>query len=139
MKTAIRRTPEEALRASVDALGGLQEVGYSLKPDVEPSIAGQWLSHCLTASFRDKLSLGQIAKIFRDAHAIGSHDGFAVFAHLCGYTAIASVPQEALLEAQQRALASVHEAQEAARDLQDLIDNPRLLATMQAAGLKVEA
>jgi hypothetical protein len=139
MKTAIRRSPEEALRASVDALGGLQEVGHAFKPDIDPALAGQWLSHCLTASKRDKLSLSQIVHIFRNAHHTGEHDGFAVFALLCGYQVQAVGTDAELAAAQHRAVAAVREAQDAARDLTTLIDNPKLLATLRAAHVNVEA
>jgi hypothetical protein len=137
---AARKTPEEALRISVDALGGLQSVGAELRPesDVDPIISGQWLSHCLTASKRDKLSLRQIAWIFRKAHNIGEHAGFEQFAALCGYTATPVAPAQELAELRHQADAAVRAAHDAARDLELLIDNPRLFATMRAAGLKIE-
>lgn len=137
MKQSIRRTPEEALRASVDALGGLQAVGHTFKPEADPILAGQWLAHCLTAAKRDKLSLAQIVHVFKSAHAAGEHDGFAVFALLCGYRVEAVGIDAELAEAKRRAEKAVAEAIEAARHLQSLADNPELLARMQAAGLKV--
>jgi hypothetical protein len=125
VRNATRKTLEEALRIAVDALGGLQQVGHDLRPDLEPDIAGQWLSHCLTATKRDKLSLSQQRHIFRAAHAAGEHAGFEALAATCGYTATPF------------AEAAKREAIEAARDLELLSDNPRLLAIMRAANLKV--
>lgn len=138
MKSNIRRTPEEAIRASVDALGGLQEVGHTFKPEADPMIAGQWLSHCLTAAKRDKLSLQQVVHIFKRAHALAEHDGFAVFALLCGYQVQPIGADAALSDALKAARETQAQAEEAARNLQTLIDNPKLLATMRAAHLKVE-
>ena len=49
------KTPEEALRISVDALGGLQDVGAELRheSEMDPISAGQWLSHCLIPTKRE--------------------------------------------------------------------------------------
>jgi hypothetical protein len=140
MKQVIRRAPEEALRASVDALGGLQEVGHALKgADSDPVLAGQWLSHCLTESKRDKLSLSQIVHVFKRASAIGEHDGFAIFALLCGYQVQPIGVEAQLAEAMKAAEQARAQAEETARNLQTLLENPKLLATMRAAHLNVEA
>lgn len=139
MKTAIRRSPEEALRASVDALGGLQEVGHVFKADIDPALAGQWLAHCLTAVKRDKLSLSQVVHIFRGAHAIGDHDGFAMFARLCGYQAQAIGVDAQLSDALRQAREARAHAEESARHLQTFIEDPKLLATLKAHGVNVDA
>lgn len=138
MKQMIRKAPEEALRASVDALGGLQTVGHQFKPEIDPALAGQWLAHCLTAAKRDKLSLQQVVHIFRSAHGIGEHDGFAVFAKLCGYQVTPVGFDAQMADVIKRARAAVEEARSASADLEALSDNPELLARMKAAGLKVE-
>lgn len=137
MKYVIRKSPEEALRASVDALGGLQEVGHDFKPEIDPALAGQWLSHCLTAAKRDKLSLQQIVHIFRSAHGKGEHDGFAVFAKLCGYQVTPVGFDAELADAIKRAQSAAEEARSATQHLESLSENPELLARMKAAGLKV--
>lgn len=136
---AIRKTPEEAMRASVDALGGLQEVGAQLKgAAADPVLAGQWLAHCLTAAKRDKLSLAQIVHVFRSAHGVGEHDGFAVFAQLCGYQVTPVGFDAQLAQALKRAEQAATEAQQARDEIASLSDNPELLARMTKAGLKVE-
>lgn len=133
-----RRTPEEALRLTAEALGGLQVAGHALRPDTDPALAGHWLGHCLTDSKRDKLALSQVVHLFRKANALGEHDGFAVFAAACGYAATPVTPEAELAAAMKRAETLRHEATRAASDLQSLIDNPELLARMKAAGLKLE-
>jgi len=134
-----RRTPEEALRASVAGIGGLQEVGSQLKPESDPVLAGQWLAHCLTADKRDKLSLAQIVLIFHRAYLQGEHDGFQQFAALCGYEAKPVLPEELLAVALKRAQQAKADADETARNLQTLIENPKLLATLKAAHVNVGA
>jgi len=134
------KTPEEALRISVDALGGLQPIGAELRheSEMDPISAGQWLSHCLIPTKSDKLSLRQVVWIFRKAHNLGEHEGFATFAAACGYTVTPIAPAAELAELKKQADAAVHAAQAAAQDLELLINNPQLLARMRAAGLKVE-
>lgn len=135
----IRKTPEEAMRASVDALGGLQEVGAQLKgAAADPVLAGQWLAHCLTAAKRDKLSLAQIVHVFRGAHGVGEHDGFAVFAQLCGYQVTPVGFDAQLAQALKRAEQAAADARQAADDVAILADRPELFARMAAAGLKVD-
>jgi hypothetical protein len=132
-----RRTPEEALRIAADAMGGLQEAGFVLRPDVDPTLAGHWLGHCLTATKRDKLALSQIVLLFRRANTIGEHAGFAAFAAACGYAATPITPEAEFAAAIKRADAARREASQAAADLDELSRRPELLARMEAAGLKV--
>ena len=134
-----KRTPEEALRASVSALDGLQAVGSGLRSDIDPVLAGQWLAHCLTATKRDKLALTQIVKIFRDACALGEHDGFAMFAAICGYDSAPSCVESELRRAREDAARLLRDAQEAARDYAELADRPDLLARARSVHLKVDA
>ena len=132
-------TPEEAIRKSVDSAGGMKEIGHSLRPELEPATADEWLVHCLTASRREKLSLAQLVYIFRQANQTAGHAGFYAFSRLCGYGAAEPIlPEGQLAEAYKRAVAGQHEAEAAAKDLRTLIDNPRLLATMRAANLKID-
>jgi len=133
-----RKTPEEALRISIDSLGGFKEVGHSLHPDEDPAIAGQWLCHTVTASRREKLSLSQIVLIFRRAANQGDHEGFTAFASACGYKAEPIDTIAELTEVRHAAEKAVRAARDAARDLMLLSENPELLARMKAAGLKVE-
>lgn len=138
-RRAGRKTPEECLRIAVDDLGGLQEVGHILKPDMSPEAAGQWLSHCLTAGKRDKLSESQRHLIWRKAFAIGAHEGYQAYARSLGYSAEAVAPDAQLVEAVKRAEAAQAAAVETAQDLAQLLDNPRLLATLRAHNVNVDA
>lgn len=136
MKTAFKRTPQEAVRSAVDALGGLQEVGHALKgADSDPILAGQWLSHCLqiNASNRHKLSLGQLVHVFRQSVAAGHPEGAILFAELCGLKAEPVTTDAQLAAAVTHAAEALHTAQAAMADLRLLQDNPRLMAILQAS------
>lgn len=134
-------TPESAVSKAVDGAGGPQHVGCTLRAewDNAPDTAGKWVNHCCSDGHRSKFSLRQLVWIFRTANRAGAHIGFKAFAHLCGYTATPILPTAQLVELQQRAAAALAEAQEAARDLQTLVDNPRLLASLRAANVNVDA
>jgi hypothetical protein len=68
---------------------------------------------------------------------LGAHDGFATFAACCGYAATPITPEAEFAAALKRAETIKAEACRAAADLETLLDNPELLARMQAAGLKL--
>ena len=139
MRQPTNRTPEEALRLSVGALGGLQDVGATLRTDIDPVLAGQWLSHCLTATKRDKLALTQLVKIFREARALGEHEGFLLFASICGYSSTPVGIDAELADALRLAKTKQAEAEASAHNLRTLIDNPEMLALAKALHLNVEA
>jgi hypothetical protein len=133
-------TPEAALALACAAIGEPGEVAVELDPikwKSEPDAGGRWVSHCLDPDRREKFSLRQVQHIFRRACEEGEHEGFAAFAALCGCTATPVIPEAALSEALQRAEQARRDAETAGRDLQTLIDNPRLLAWARTTGLKV--
>lgn len=135
------KTPEAALRMASDAVGEPSEVSVLLdkvKWGAEPDAGGRWLSHCLDPDRRAKLSLRQVHHIFRLACEAGEHEGFAEFARLCGYSVQAIAPEAQLAEALKAAEAARRDAEQTARDLQTLIDNPRLTAWARRTGVKLE-
>lgn len=78
---------EDALSASVNALGGAKVVGSKLWPDKSIDAARTLLLDCLNASRKEKLEASQIIFIFREAKAVGFHAGFNWFANQCEYDA----------------------------------------------------
>lgn len=135
------RTPEAALRLACDAIGEPSEVAVLLNPvkwKAEPDAGGRWVSHCLDPDRRDKFSLRQVHHIFRLACETGEHEGFAEFARLCGYSVQAIAPEAQLAEALKAAETARRDAEQTARDLQTLIDNPRLAAWARRTGVKLE-
>lgn len=63
----------EAIRATVQALGGFKRVGSDLKPDLAVEAAGRWLADCCNPDKREKLSLTELAYIRKAARVAGCH------------------------------------------------------------------
>lgn len=63
----------EAIRATVNALGGMKAVGVELRPEKSAVDAGRWLADCLNPAKRDRLDPEQLAFIRRKARAAGCH------------------------------------------------------------------
>lgn len=80
-------SPEDALRAAVQALGGAKKVGAMLWPDKTIDNAGRQLLDCLNASRAEKLELSQIMRVLSWAKDAGFHAPFAWLAGEIGYEA----------------------------------------------------
>ena len=78
-------SPEDALRAAVQALGGAKKVGAIFWGDLPPERAGTKLSDCLNSSRPEKLDLTQVMRIFALAKDAGCHAPFAWWADQIGY------------------------------------------------------
>lgn len=63
----------EAIRATVQALGGFKRVGSEMKPDLAVDAAGRWLADCCNAEKREKLSPTELAYLRRRARQAGVH------------------------------------------------------------------
>jgi hypothetical protein len=63
----------EAIRATVQALGGFKRVGADMKPDLAADAAGRWLADCCNSEKREKLSPSELAYIRRRARLEGCH------------------------------------------------------------------
>jgi hypothetical protein len=124
------RGPDEALRLAVDALGGDKAVGSALRPEMNPVLAGQWVSHCLDPERREKFSAAQIVFVLTRAKGKGRHEAFESFAQQCGYRVVAVLdPNEEIAELARRAEAAARLSTELSQEM---------LARMQHAHIKVE-
>ncbi len=63
----------EAIRATVQSLGGFKRVGSDMKPDLAVDAAGRWLADCCNAEKREKLSPTELSYIRRMARQAGVH------------------------------------------------------------------
>lgn len=63
----------EAIRATVQALGGFKRVGSEMKPDLAVDAAGRWLADCCNPEKREKLSPTELAYLRRRARQAGVH------------------------------------------------------------------
>lgn len=75
----------EAIRATVNALGGFKKVGSELKPDKPVDEAGRWLNDCCNPDKREKLAPAELAFIRRKARTEGVHILAAYEAREAGY------------------------------------------------------
>ncbi|MDE2097792.1 MAG: hypothetical protein KGL39_11125 [Patescibacteria group bacterium] len=80
-------SPEEAITACIQALGGAKKVGPMLWPDKTVDASRTLLLDCLNASRKEKLDLSQILFIFKQAKEIGFHAGIQWFCMDAGYEA----------------------------------------------------
>lgn len=78
-------SPEDALRAAVQALGGSKKVGSMLWSDKGVDNASRHLMDCLNTSRAEKLDLSQVMFILRMAKEAGCHSPFSWFAGEIGY------------------------------------------------------
>lgn len=80
-------SPEEAVRAAIQALGGAKKVGVMLWPDKSVDNAARLLLDCVNSSRAEKLELTQIMLVFSMAKDVGCHAPFAWFCAEVGYDA----------------------------------------------------
>jgi hypothetical protein len=80
-------SPEDALRAAVQLLGGAKQVGAKLWPDLTPDAAGRKMLDCLNLGRAERLSLGQVMKLLQWARDAGHHAPMAWICSEVGYEA----------------------------------------------------
>jgi hypothetical protein len=80
-------SPDDALRAAIQALGGYKQVGALIWPDKTPDNAGRLLADCVNTARSEKLELTQVLRIFVLARDKGFHEPFVWFAGEAGYEA----------------------------------------------------
>jgi hypothetical protein len=78
-------TYDEAIRHTVNALGGMKRVGVELWPDKSADAAGRRLADCLNGDKPDRLNPSELALIRRKARAAGIHVLAAYEARDAGY------------------------------------------------------
>lgn len=80
-------SPEDALRADVQLLGGAKQVGARLWPDKSPDGAGRLLLDCLNPARAEKLDVSQVMLILRMARDAGHHNSMFWMCAELGYEA----------------------------------------------------
>jgi hypothetical protein len=64
-------TYQDAIRATVMALGGYKHVGTMLKPSMPADAAARWLNDTLNPEKREKLDIAELALIRKEARRRG--------------------------------------------------------------------
>lgn len=98
----------DALQATVTALGGYKKVGPTLRPELPVDQAAGWLRDCLNPARREKLSPEQVMLILRLAREAGYFSAMNFIAFATGFkaTPIDAESQESQL--QERFIEAVH-------------------------------
>lgn len=78
-------SPEDALKAVIQQLGGIKRVGPKLFPDKTVDAAARYLLDCVNAERAEKLSLTQVMMLLRLAHEAGYHTAFTWLSGEIGY------------------------------------------------------
>lgn len=101
-------TYEDAIRDCVTALGGNKAVGNMLWPALPADEAGRKLAHCLNPEKREKLDLGELRLIRREARKAGVHILAHYEARDAGYTEPQPLnPEDEAAQLQREFIASV--------------------------------
>ena len=78
-------SPEDAVRAAVQALGGAKKVGAALWPDLLADNAARKMLDALNTTRPEKLDISQVIRVFGWAKEAGHHEPFAWYASQVGY------------------------------------------------------
>ncbi len=85
---------QDALRTTVQALGGMKVVGARLWPEKAPDAAGRHLADCLNTAKAEKLSPEQVLTLARWGHEVGCHAYAAFLGAEVGYDVRVTTPAE---------------------------------------------
>lgn len=78
-------SPEDAMRAAVQALGGAKKVGCMLWPDKGVDSAARLLQDCINPARAEKLEMSQAMMVLTLAKEAGCHSPFQWMAGQIGY------------------------------------------------------
>lgn len=98
----------EAIRATVQALGGFKRVGADLRPDLPVEAAGRWLADCCNPDKREKLSITELAFIRKAGRQAGCHVLASYEAREAGYAEpLPIAPEDEAAQLQREFIAAV--------------------------------
>ncbi|MFA7279577.1 MAG: hypothetical protein WC100_05735 [Sterolibacterium sp.] len=75
----------DAIRVTVQALGGNKPIGAKLWPEKSPDAAGRQLADCLNEHKAEKLSPDQVLLIMKWGREVGCHALASYYGQECGY------------------------------------------------------
>lgn len=76
---------QDAIRVTVQALGGMKPVACRLWPEKAPDAAGRHLSDCLNGHKPEKLSPEQVLLLMKWGREAGCHAIASYYGQECGY------------------------------------------------------
>lgn len=71
---------DEAVRATIQALGGFKKVGQMVKPDMSMDAASRWLMDCCNHDRPNKFALSELQLIAKLGRQVGCH---AIATQIC--------------------------------------------------------
>jgi len=92
----------EAIRTTVQALGGSKKVGHDLWPEKSPAVAGELLNNCLNTTRPEKLGIDQLLYIAREGRRLGCHAVMEYIASDAGYQYSPIEPKDEMAELQRQ-------------------------------------
>lgn len=101
----------DAMQATVNALGGYKKVGPMLRPELPIDQAAGWLRDCLNPGRREKLAPEQLLLILRKAREVGYHAAMNFLAFDTGYKADPMDPVSLESQLQERFIEAVQHLQ----------------------------
>lgn len=98
----------DAIRATINALGGMKSVGVAMRPEKSAVDAGKWLADCLNPAKRDRLDPDQLAFIRRLGRESGCHVLASYEMREAGYSRPQPIaPEDEAAELQRKFIESV--------------------------------
>ncbi len=92
----------EAIKTTVQAMGGSKKVGHALWPEKSPAVAGELLNNCLNCTRPEKLGIDQLLFIAREGRKLGCHAVMDYIAGDGGYQYTPIEPKDEVAELQRR-------------------------------------
>lgn len=99
----------DASKALVDYMGGPKKVGHSLRPELDPHDAGEWLRNCLNPKKRDKLDIDQFLLLLNMGRDAGCHVAMHHLSEAAGYEKPRTIDPESERDRLQRKFISATE------------------------------
>lgn len=78
-------SPEDALKAIIQQLGGAKKVGQRVFPDKSVDAAARYLLDCVNPERSEKLAISQVMMLLRLAHEADYHAAYAWISADVGY------------------------------------------------------
>jgi len=113
-------TPEDAMRALVDRIGGFKRVAADMWPEKDPQDAGRLLAKCLDNDRPEKLSLEQVFYLMRQGRQHDCHTVMQWLGQELGYNVEAISMETERERLQRQAIAAVASLQQITAKLEAL-------------------
>lgn len=91
---AIFEDEQDAIRTLIQEIGGFKVVGHSLRPDLTPDRAGNWLRDCMNPERAERLQPSQLFHLLKMGREKGSHSATEFILRNIGYAVTPLEPED---------------------------------------------